>query len=87
MSKKITVLSLLAILLISSGFGCKITNQATQDAMQPITLTYWRVFDGQDAFQDIITKYKALHPFVNIDCPVLFLTRYSLIEKTELFPL
>lgn len=67
MSKKITVLSLLAILLISSGFGCKITNQATQDAMQPITLTYWRVFDGQDAFQDIITKYKALHPFVNIE--------------------
>jgi len=67
MSKKITILSLLAIFLITSGFGCKVTNQTTQDAMKPITLTYWRVFDGPDAFQDIITKYKALHPFITIE--------------------
>ena len=67
MYKKITILFLLAIFLVSSGFGCKISSQATQDAMKPITIVYWRVFDESDAFDDIITKYKALHPFVTIE--------------------
>lgn len=67
MSKKITILFLLALFLLGSGFGCKITDKATQAAMKPITITYWRVFDGPDAFDDIIAKYKALHPFITID--------------------
>ncbi|MFA5155726.1 MAG: extracellular solute-binding protein [Patescibacteria group bacterium] len=67
MPKKITILLLLAIFLTTAGFGCRITDQKTQEAMEPITLTYWRVFDGEDAFQDIVTKYKALHPFVTIE--------------------
>lgn len=67
MYKRITILFLLAIFLIGSGFGCKISNKATQDAMKPITITYWRVFDGSDAFDEIITKYKALHPFITIE--------------------
>ena len=67
MPKKISILLLLAVFLLSSGFGCKITDKTTQDAMKPIKLTYWRVFDGPDAFQDIITKYKALHPFITIE--------------------
>ena len=67
MSKKITIFSLLIAFILTSGFGCKITNKKTQDAMEPVTLTYWRVFDGPDAFADIIAKYKALHPFVNIE--------------------
>ncbi|MFA5184534.1 MAG: sugar ABC transporter substrate-binding protein [Patescibacteria group bacterium] len=78
MSKKITTLFLLAIFLMTAGFGCKITNQDTQEAMKPITITYWRVFDSQDAFQDIITKYKALHPFVTIEYRKL---RYEEYEK------
>lgn len=67
MSKKISVLLLLAVFLLSSGFGCKITDKTTQEAMKPIKITYWRVFDDADAFQDIITKYKALHPFITIE--------------------
>lgn len=67
MYKRITILFLLAIFLVSSGFGCKISNQATQEAMKPITIIYWRVFDGSDAFDDIIAKYKALHPFITIE--------------------
>ncbi len=67
MSKKITILFLLMLFLLSSGFGCKMTDQATQNAMKPITITYWRVFDGPDAFTDIIAKYKTLHPFITID--------------------
>jgi len=67
MRKKIIILFLLAIFLLGSGFGCKGTDQKTQEAMAPITLTYWRVFDESDAFEEIIAKYKALHPFINIE--------------------
>lgn len=67
MRKKITILALLATFMMTAGFGCKLANKETEAAMQPVTLTYWRVFDDRDAFDDIITKYKALHPFVNIE--------------------
>jgi len=67
MSKKITILFILASFLLTSAFGCKLTDKKTEEAMKPITLTYWRVFDDRDAFEEIITKYKALHPFVNIE--------------------
>lgn len=77
MLKKISILSLLGIFLLSSGFGCKVVNKKTKDAMEPITLTYWRVFDGPDAFQEIIAKYKALHPFITIEYKKL---RYSEYE-------
>jgi len=67
MFKKITALSLLAVFLLTSGFGCKIADKETKDAMKPVTLTYWRVFDGREAFDEIITKYQTLHPFVTIE--------------------
>jgi multiple sugar transport system substrate-binding protein len=67
MMKKISLFALLAILLITTGFGCKIKNSATTEAMKPITLRYWRVFDGPEVFTEIIQKYKTLHPFVNIE--------------------
>jgi multiple sugar transport system substrate-binding protein len=67
MLKKITILSLLAVALLTTGFGCQVTSQATQKATQPITLVYWRVFDDSDAFQDIINQYKIIHPNINIE--------------------
>ena len=78
MRKKITILALLAVFVIGSGFGCKTTSTATKEAMTPITLTYWRVYDDSDAFQEIITKYKALHPYITIEYRKL---RYEEYEK------
>lgn len=69
---------LLGVFIISSGFGCKVTSKQTQEASKPITLVYWRVFDDVDAFDEIITKYKALHPFINIEYRKL---RYSEYEN------
>lgn len=77
MFKKITILSLLIVFMLTTGFGCKLANQATQEAMQPITLTYWRVFDGSDAFEEIIAKYKALHPFITIEYKKLRYEEYE----------
>ncbi|OGF31123.1 hypothetical protein A3H09_01805 [Candidatus Falkowbacteria bacterium RIFCSPLOWO2_12_FULL_45_13] len=35
--------------------------------MKPITLNYWRVWDGPDAFDEIFQAYKKLHPFITIN--------------------
>lgn len=78
MKQKIVILSLLFTLIITSGFGCKLTSKETAEAMQPVTLTYWRVWDGPDAFEEIIADYKALHPFVTIEYKKL---RYSEYEQ------
>ena len=61
MYKKITILSLLAVFILTSGFGCKLANKKTKQATKPIVITYWRVFDGPDAFAKIIDKYNCLN--------------------------
>ncbi|HPY99231.1 MAG TPA: extracellular solute-binding protein [bacterium] len=78
MFKKIISLFLLAIFILTSGFGCKTVDKQTQTAMQPITLTYWRVFDDSDAFQEIIDKYKAIHPNITINYRKLRYEEYEL---------
>ena len=78
MNKKLFILSLLSIFLLTSGFGCKLVDQKTQDAMKPITLNYWRVYDSRDAFDEIIANYKKLHPFITINYRKL---RYSEYEN------
>ncbi len=77
MTKKVLTLFLLAVVLLTTGFGCKVTDKETEEAMKPITLVYWRVFDGQDAFDEIIEKYRALHPFVNIEYRKLRFEEYE----------
>jgi multiple sugar transport system substrate-binding protein len=66
------------IFLITSGFGCKMVDKEVQEAMKPITLEYWRVWDGPDAFEEIITAYNQLHPFIKINYKKL---RYSEYER------
>lgn len=77
MTKKVLTLFLLATVLLTSGFGCKGADKETETAMKPVTLVYWRVFDGQDAFDEIIAKYRALHPFVNIEYRKLRFEEYE----------
>ena len=76
MSKKLLAIILIFIVLIiiiilavfiTTGSGCKRIDHKTASAIKPITLNYWRVWDGPDYFAEIITAYKSLHPFVNIN--------------------
>lgn len=67
MIKKSLALFLLGIFILSSGFGCKSGDKETQEALKPIVINYWRVFDGPDAFAEIIKKYNALHPNITIN--------------------
>lgn len=78
MNKKLIPILLILVVFLTSGFGCKIADKATQEAMKPVSLTYWRVYDGPDAFDEIIAKYKQLHPFVSINYRKL---RYNEYEK------
>lgn len=78
MKKKFFAIFLLFVFILTSGFGCRSIDQATETAMQPITLNYWRVWDGPDAFEDVINDYKQLHPYVTINYRKL---RYNEYEK------
>ena len=81
MKKKIIVLSLIFAFILTSGFGCKLVDKKTQEAMKPVTLNYWRVWDGPDTFDEIFSAYKALHPFITINYRKL---RYDEYEKALL---
>ena len=67
MPKKFIIILLLIILLSASGCGTKGPDKQTAKLMKPITLNYWRVFDNQDAFQEIIANYQKIHPNVKIN--------------------
>lgn len=75
---KVLTLVLLAVVVTTTGFGCKGVSQEEASAMQPVTLTYWRVWDQPDHFRDIITAYRAQHPNVSI---VVRTFRYEEYER------
>jgi multiple sugar transport system substrate-binding protein len=67
---------LTASLLFTLGAGCGGGGE-TKQAAEKVRLTYWRVFDGDDAFDDIISAYQAQHPYVVIDYRVLRFDEYE----------
>ncbi len=64
---QLTSLFLVGVFVLTSGFGCKLTDAKTQSKMQPITLNYWSLWDDADAFTDIIKDYQTLHPNITIN--------------------
>lgn len=67
MNKKLLSLLLLAVILPTSGFGCKTQSQEVKAGLKPITLTYWRAWDDTSAFAEQVKKYNELHPNVKIE--------------------
>ncbi|MFA5854326.1 MAG: extracellular solute-binding protein [Patescibacteria group bacterium] len=64
--------------LVVSGAGCLSSNLQTAPASsKPLTLTYWRVLDDSDSFDEIINGYRALHPNVTINYRKLRLEEYE----------
>lgn len=63
--KKILLLSLLAVLILG-GPLCKTQSKELKEALKPVQLVYWRVFDDSDAFSELIAEYNKLHPNVLI---------------------
>lgn len=77
MIKKRIIFILLAFIILLSGCT-KGPSKDMVEATQPITLDYWRVWDGPDDFKEILNKYKEIHPFVTINYRKL---RYDEYEK------
>lgn len=77
MKRCIRPFSLLLIfaLFITMGQGCSGGDETVE--AEPVTLEYWRVFDGEDAFEDIIADYEALHPNVDINYTKLRFDEYE----------
>lgn len=70
-------LSLLLILPLA-GISCvRGVSKEVREASKPFTLTYWRVIDDQDAFDEIIRSYQAIHPNITIDYRKLRLEEYE----------
>lgn len=69
---------LLLASLVLVGQGCFAPGvSAPPAASKPVTLTYWRVLDDGDAFDEIIKGYRALHPNVTINYRKLRLDEYE----------
>jgi ABC-type glycerol-3-phosphate transport system substrate-binding protein len=77
MKRRLGALLLLLIFIITSGFGCKTADQEAQKASKPITLTFWQTFDDSDAFDEIIAKYQAIHPNIQIEYKKLRYEEYE----------
>lgn len=58
---------LLIVAVMLTGAGCGGPSQAEELANKSATLTIWRVFDGSNTFDKIMTDYRALHPNVSFD--------------------
>ncbi len=76
---KLSIIILFFTLVTISGFGCKgkVSKEAEQK-IQPITLNYWRAWEGRDAFGEIIKKYNVLHPNIKVNYKKF---RYEEYEK------
>lgn len=76
------VVMLIMVVWLATGCGFKQGNfAAVRELKEPITLKYWRVFDGPDSFQEIINSYRQMHPNVNIEYRKL---RYDEYEQALL---
>ncbi|MDD5527905.1 MAG: extracellular solute-binding protein [Patescibacteria group bacterium] len=76
MKNKIFALFLVLTFILTSGAGCAST--VPPSSVKPITLTYWRVYDDEDAFATIIANYQKIHPYITIQYKKF---RYDEYEK------
>lgn len=63
---KIILFSCFLILLVTSGFRCKLPTAEEQAATKPVSLEYWGVYNNSSDFSEMISSYRSLHPNVNI---------------------
>ncbi len=74
---KIISLSLLLVVLLTSGFGLKQCQHEVQSIAPQITLNYWGVWDNSDAFSGVIAAYRAQHPNIKINYRKLTYNEYE----------
>ncbi len=64
--KPLYFFTVLSLLLLTAGFGCKGLSAEQQAAIKPVNLEYWTVFDDVDALQSLIVEYRTGRPYINV---------------------
>ncbi|MDO8626441.1 MAG: extracellular solute-binding protein [Candidatus Magasanikbacteria bacterium] len=67
MGNRFLAIFLIASIFLTLGFGCKGLSTAEVAATKPVTLEMWTSYDDVDALQGILTKYRALRPYLKVN--------------------
>lgn len=73
---RLTATLLLGAVLLSTGIGCGGGGDAS-GSLEDVELTFWSVFDNDDAYKEIIRAYETLHPNVAINYKKLRSDEYA----------
>lgn len=65
------------MMVLLTGAACKAPTADVKQNLKPITIDYWRVWDGPDDFRTVIAKYSALHPNITINYRKLSFDEYE----------
>lgn len=65
-------------MLITMGLGCRGLSEQEQQAIQPVVLDYWTVFDDVEQLRALAAQYSAARPYVTINVRQV---RYEEFEK------
>lgn len=75
--RRIMSFSLLFVVLMTSGFGLKQCEKEAKSIAPSTTLNYWRVWDGSDAFDEVIGAYRGKYPNIKINYRKLTYEEYE----------
>ena len=67
MKKKKTLISILLLFLLVSGFGCKGLSSEEQQAIKPVRLNYWTVYNDLGMLRKFADEYQRQRPYVRIN--------------------
>jgi ABC-type glycerol-3-phosphate transport system substrate-binding protein len=79
--KKLSLISVIGAVLLTSGCTTPGSDTAAQTAYKPVTLTVWRAWDDTEAFSQLVADYRKVRPNVTVEYRRL---RYEEYEKTLL---
>lgn len=77
MKNRFRALIIIPVIVALLGQGC--TQKSTNDPKlrQPVTITWWTVYDDANAIEPVITAYRAIHPNVSVNIRVLRENEYE----------
>ena len=67
MVKRLLPLFLVGLFLLVGGLGCKGLSQEETQAIRPVRIQYWTVFNNVDELRRIADEYKKIRPYVTVD--------------------
>ncbi|OGH58707.1 MAG: hypothetical protein A2725_03355 [Candidatus Magasanikbacteria bacterium RIFCSPHIGHO2_01_FULL_33_34] len=65
-NKRYLIIFSLISIFVLTGLGCKGLTQEQQEAVKPITINYWTVYNDVDALRSFAVSYQNLHSYVTI---------------------